>query len=308
MRDVSGTTRTMTMTSAQVTLNPVPIARTISTPSGPVGYLVFHDHIATSEAALINAINTLRAQNIVDLILDIRYNGGGYLDIASALAYMIGGSMTAGQAFERLTFNDKHPNTNPVTGQPLTATPFHTTGRFGSSNGTPLPTLNLPQPRVYVLTGPNTCSASEAIINGLRGVNVDVYQIGSTTCGKPYGFYAQDNCGTTYFSIQFQGNNAKGFGAYSDGFSPNNTSGIAGERLPGCSVADDFDSALGDPAEARLAAALTFRDGNNQPSACPAATGFAPGVLTKLGQPLHIADGVMLKSPVRENRILQDMQ
>ena len=35
--------------------------------------------------------------------------------------------------------------------------------------------------------------------------SVQVFQIGSTTCGKPYGFYPQDNCGTTYFSIQFQG-------------------------------------------------------------------------------------------------------
>ena len=57
----------------------------------------------------------------------------------------------------------------------------------------------------------HTCSASEAIINGLRGVNVQVIQIGSITCGKPYGFYSQDNCGTTYFSIQFKGVNAAGF-------------------------------------------------------------------------------------------------
>ena len=48
-------------------------------------------------------------------------------------------------------------------------------------------------------------------------------QIGSTTCGKPYGFYPEDNCGTTYFSIQFQGVNAKGFGDYPDGFTPANS-------------------------------------------------------------------------------------
>ena len=55
-----------------------------------------------------------------------------------------------------------------------------------------------------------------AVINGLRGVNVEVYVIGSTTCGKPYGFYPTDNCGTTYFSIQFRGVNALGFGDYTD--------------------------------------------------------------------------------------------
>ena len=71
--------------------------------------------------------------------------------------------------------------------------------------------------------------------------------IGGTTCGKPYGFFPQDNCGTTYFAIQFQGVNQQGFGDYGDGFAPT------------CAVADDFGHALGDPAEGRLAAALSFR-------------------------------------------------
>ena len=81
-----------------------------------------------------------------------------------------------------------------------------------------MPTLNLAT--VYVLTGAGTCSASEAIINGLRGVGVQVIEVGSTTCGKPYGFYPQDNCGTTYFSIEYKGVNDMGFGDYTDGFSP----------------------------------------------------------------------------------------
>ena len=42
-----------------------------------VGYLVFHDHIATAESALIDAINQLRGANIQDLVLDLRYNNGG---------------------------------------------------------------------------------------------------------------------------------------------------------------------------------------------------------------------------------------
>ena len=95
------------------------------------------------------------------------------------------------------------------------------------------------------MTGGMTCSASESIINGLRGVNVQVIQIGSTTCGKPYGFYPEDNCGTTYFSVQFKGVNAAGFGDYTDGFAPNNRTAAGGERLPGCSVRDDFGFALG---------------------------------------------------------------
>ena len=88
---------------------------------------------------------------------------------------------------------------------------------------------------MYIITGPGTCSASESIINSLRGVNVNVYLIGSTTCGKPYGFYPTDNCGTTYFSIQFRGENAANFGDYTDGFSPANTQGVRGHR--GCRAA-----------------------------------------------------------------------
>jgi hypothetical protein len=116
---------------------------------------------------------------------------------------------------------------------------------------------------VFVLTGPETCSASEAVINGLRGVNVQVIQIGSTTCGKPYGFYPQDNCGTTYFSIEFQGDNAQGFGDYPDGFSPQNSAALTSAVLPGCSVADDFSHQLGDPAEGRLSEALDYRAGGS---------------------------------------------
>src|SRR6185437_7266040 len=110
-----------------------------------------------------------------------------------------------------------------------------------------------------VLTGPGTCSASEAVMNGLNGVNVQVIQIGSTTCGKPYGFYPQDNGGTTYFAIECQGDNAKGFGNYPDGFSPQKSSTVTSAALPGCSVADDFTPQLGDSSEGRLAAALTYR-------------------------------------------------
>jgi hypothetical protein len=73
---------------------------------------------------------------------------------------------------------------------------------------------------VFVLTSADTCSASESIVNGLRGAGVTVHLVGSTTCGKPYGFYPQDNCGTTYFAIQFQGVNFLGFGDYADGFTP----------------------------------------------------------------------------------------
>jgi C-terminal processing protease CtpA/Prc len=295
--------REVTMTAQEITSDPVQGETIIDTAMGKVGYMIFNDHIATAEQALINAVNYFNTNGPIDeLILDMRYNGGGYLAIASQFSYMIAGDVpTAGRTFELQQFNDKYPNTNPLTGQTLLPTPFYDTTLGlpfnGGPAGQPLPTLNLS--RVFVLTGSGTCSASEAIMNGLRGVDVEVIQIGSTTCGKPYGFYATDNCGTTYFTIQFRGVNAKNFGDYTDGFSPTEIPSNMGE-LPGCVVADDFDHLLGDPAEGRLAAALGYINGNG----CPAPSGLAPGeVLSKPGAPAMPADGILPKSPWHTNRM-----
>jgi carboxyl-terminal processing protease len=280
VRGVDGLTRDVTLVSQEVAYDPVPVVDLFSTPSGNVGYILFNDHVGTAEAALEEAVNTLRqGSGISDLILDLRYNGGGYLDIASEAAYMVANpTLTSGRTFERLVFNDKHPNTDPVTGRTITPTPFHSTSQgFSGAAGRALPNLGLN--RVYVITGPGTCSASESIINALRGVNVQVYLIGSTTCGKPYGFYPTDNCGTTYFTIQFRGENDARFGDYSDGFSPANTAVSPGVLVPGCSVADDFSRELGDPSEGRVAAALAFRASNNQ--TCPMASGVAEPRLSK---------------------------
>jgi carboxyl-terminal processing protease len=302
IQDLNSTTsRTITLQAQQITETPVAAVEVLGTAPDAVGYILFNDHIETAEQELIDAVKTLSNAAVSDLVLDIRYNGGGYLDIASELAYMIAGpGSTAGQTFERQTFNDKNPSTNPVTGQALTPVPFHATSQGFSTTtpaGTPLPTLNLS--RVFVITGVNTCSASEAIINSLRGVGVNVIQIGSTTCGKPYGFYPQDNCGTTYFSIEFQGVNAAGFGDYPDGFTPQNSTTAASVSLPGCSVADDFAHTLGDQAEGRLTATLQYRTNG----VCPTPpSGVANPAVADLAR---AADGTAVKSTWRRNRIFR---
>jgi C-terminal processing protease CtpA/Prc len=293
-------TRTVTMVSATMASTPVQNVETIASGGGSVGYMLFNDHIATAEAGLVDAFTQLKAAGVTDLVLDIRYNGGGYLDIASEVAYMIAGpAATAGKAFEKTAFNDKYPTTDPVTGAPITPIGFHSTGQgFSVSPGQALPALGLS--RVVLLTGTNTCSASESIINSLRGVGVEVILVGGTTCGKPYGFYPQDNCGTTYFSIEFKGVNNQGFGDYPDGFSPANASGTVGVMVPGCAVADDFGHALGDSSEGRLAAALGYLAGG----ACPAPTsGSRPAVAAAAAAPPP--EGLLYRSPFRENRILR---
>ena len=295
-----GVTRVVQMTAEAVVAQPVHNVTTLASPMGTVGYLTFNDHSAIAETALIEAVEALAG--VDELILDIRYNGGGFLAIASQLAYMIAGEAnTAGRTFELMRFNDKHPSTNPVTGAPLQPTPFYNTtlgSPFPEPPGQPLPSLDLG--RVFVLTGPNTCSASEAVVNALRGIGVEVVQVGATTCGKPYGFYPEDNCGTTWFTIQFQGVNDQGFGDYPDGFSPSTAPALATD-LPGCAVADDFTHPLGDPLERRLEAALHYLE----TGACPPAQARAPGDAGT--SRLAAADGHMPKPPWRENRIVSPL-
>ena len=77
------------------------------------------------------------------IIIDERYNGGGYLDLASEVAYMIANTtLTSGRTFERIVFNDKNPSRNPITGEILAPTPFHSTTQGFAGAGTanqPLP-------------------------------------------------------------------------------------------------------------------------------------------------------------------------
>jgi hypothetical protein len=305
VQDVGSTTpRTVTLLSANVTSKSVPDVRTIPSASGLVGYLLFNNHLAQAETELVAAINTLKSAVVTDLVLDMRYNGGGYLDIASELAYMIADTnKTGGQTFELVQFNSKHPSTDPVNGDPLTPTAFHDqTQGFSLTRGQPLPNLGLQ--RVFVLTTSGTCSASEAVINSLQGVGVQVIQIGTTTCGKPYGFYPTDNCGTTYFSIQFRGVNARNFGDYTDGFTPStamNTSSGSSATLPGCVVNDDFTHPLGDQSESLLFVALGYR--TNQSCSVPPA-GLAPGMSVKQ-MTRGAAEGVLVRSPMREIRVLR---
>ncbi|WP_228121929.1 S41 family peptidase [Variovorax paradoxus] len=275
------------LTAQRITSTPVQFTRTIGLAGNRVGYLLFNDHITTAEAQLVEAVNTLKQDGgIQDLVIDMRYNGGGQLRIASRLAYMVAGpGPTNGRTFELLTFNDKNPYRTTLADN---LTPFFTTTRTGQ----PLPTLNLS--RVTLLTSGGTCSASESVINSLRGVGVTVNLVGTTTCGKPYGFVPQDNCGTTYFAVNFKGVNQAGFGDYGDGFAPH----------AGCVVSDDFSHPLGDPAERRLAAALRLRDTGS--CAAPTASAKAadtPG-LEKGDTPLDDEPALLPRSPLRENRLI----
>jgi len=286
-----------TMVASAVALTSV--ESTVLTVGGgqKVGYLLFNDHVLTAEQPLINAFAALQSAGVSDLVLDLRYNGGGYLYIASEVGTMIAGAGSAnGQVFENTVFNRKRTGENDTTFFPTIAC-VPNPNTFQCTTSAALPSLNLS--RVYVLVSGSTCSASEAILNGLRGIGVQVHLIGSTTCGKPYGFFGQDNCGVTYFPIEFQGVNAQGFGDYADGFVPGGN-GTPANRLPGCAANDDLDHALGDPAEGQLAAALSYRASGN--------TACLPVMASPRASPLSaggtgaLAQGRVIKPAVLTNR------
>lgn len=98
------------LTPEDVSTTPVRYAQVLSTPAGKVGYIYFDDHIGKAVPLLNDAFTTFRKEGATNLILDLRYNGGGYLYIARDLAFMIGGSNTTGKVFEKLVYNDKLPD------------------------------------------------------------------------------------------------------------------------------------------------------------------------------------------------------
>lgn len=222
-----------------------------------VGYMLFNAFSTASEKKLYEAMQYLDSQNVTQLILDLRYNSGGYISIASQLGYMIAGSaQTQNKIFGQTQFNDKHPTIDPFTGETITDDIFYSTGLgFSLDETLPLPSLNLS--RVYVITTQETCSASEGLINGLRGIGIEVIQIGSTTCGKPYGYYALDNCGSTYYFVQMKMSNALGYGDFVDGFTPSSFDDGQAD-IKGCFEADDLTNELGNRNEASLSQALHY--------------------------------------------------
>ncbi len=300
-RTVENTQVSYQLRSADVASSPVQNAKVINTEKGPVGYFQFNSYIVPAQRQLINAVELFRNAAVSELVVDLRYNGGGLLALAGQLGYMVTGpNIIQGRYFERLQFNDKYPNTNPITGDSLSPTPFYNREidyETGTLTNTVLPNLNLS--RIYVLTTENTCSASEAFMNGLRGIDVEVIQIGGKTCGKPYGFYPQDNCGTTYFSIQFSGINSKGFGDYADGFNPTNTPVFAAD-VKGCPATDDFSKLLGDPKEDMLETALHYVQTNSclsiAASGVNKAVGSASGVAAGLSD-RTTAQGLSVRDP-----------
>ena len=226
IRSVSGQLRTISLTSTQFPVDTVLEESTIIRNGITTGYLAFDSFLETSAAELDSTFAAFRAENIQELVLDLRYNLGGRVDISNKLASLIIGSEGDGRVFTTFALNDRYDELNES---------------IQFSTETEALDLN----RVIVLTTSSTCSASELVINSLRPY-MEVVVIGSSTCGKPYGSSGRQACGKQMNALQYEFVNGEGSGGYYNGLAAD------------CAAEDDLGRWLGDPQEGMLSAALDY--------------------------------------------------
>ena len=204
-----GRDTTITSAKSSFTINTVLVCDTLHLKTGAIaGHLVFESFIDPSEAELATAFAYFKARNVTKFILDLRYNGGGYLYIAQELASYLGGNVTAGTTFAKLTYNNKVQSV--VEANPLNKTVYY----FAQTSSS----INLSE--VVVITTRLTASASEAVMNGLNP-HVNIVSVGDTTNGKPVGMNGW-SCGNKYWfwPITFKTVNSANAGEYFDGIAP----------------------------------------------------------------------------------------
>ncbi|WP_305422972.1 S41 family peptidase [Photobacterium leiognathi] len=252
---LDGSVKDVLLTPEDNTITPAMYINTFSSDHGQVGYFMLNEFHRQAQDRLIEYFTYFAAHDVKELIIDLRYNQGGLLYLSAQLGYMIAYQQSINRIFESLTYNDKQSQKNTDllfinryidwTNQVIT--------------NTLLPTLNLN--RVFILTTNNTASASESLINALRGIDVEVILIGDNTYGKPYGFIPEPNCDMVYYIVQFVGQNEKGFGDYPYGFEPVDTEvteiGL-NQYVRGCRINDDIEKPLGSIADPMITHAMNI--------------------------------------------------
>jgi C-terminal processing protease CtpA/Prc len=170
--------KTVALTKTVLDENPILVNTVITSGSKKIGYLLYNGFYSNYDTKLNEAFGTLKSQGITDLVLDLRYNGGGSVQTATRLASMITGSFT-GQVFSKQQWNAK------IESYYSTNNPESLKDFFVDKIGTtPINSLNMT--KIYILTSKSSASASELVINGLKPY-MNVVQIGDITVGKNVG-------------------------------------------------------------------------------------------------------------------------
>lgn len=257
LRDLSGVQRTVTLSKAVFEIDPVSNrygAKILVDGARRVGYLNLRTFIDTAETDLRAAFADFKAQGVTELIIDLRYNGGGLISIAAIMADLMAAGR-AGQAFGYVTFRDSKASENETI-------PFD-----------PQPESIAPTRIAFIGTG-STASASEMVINGMvpyLGGNMAL--IGSNTYGKPVGQVALDRpeCDDRLRAVALKIENADRQGEYYNG--------LATTVANTCRANDDIAHQLGDPNEAMVRVALDFLAGRS----CTAISAIGVRAVTERG-------------------------
>jgi carboxyl-terminal processing protease len=244
-------TRDVSVAKADYELTPVSSrygARIINDGGRQVGYVNLRTFISTADPALRNAFAQFRAAGITDIIVDLRYNGGGLVSIAELFGDLLGRDRSTSEVFSFTTFRPEKSSNDST--------------RFFR----PQPQSVAPTRVAFIGTG-GTASASELVINSfIPYLRTNAALIGTNTYGKPVGQIALDRsaCDDRLRVIAFATQNSLRQGNYFDGLAP--------FVQASCQAGDDISRPLGDPLEASTRSALDFLAGR----ACTPISGVPP--------------------------------
>jgi C-terminal processing protease CtpA/Prc len=234
-----GVTREVSLSKTDYSLDPVSDrygAKIIQDGAKQIGYLNLRTFIDTADPNLRDAFANFRAQGVTEVIVDLRYNGGGLVSQSELLGDLLGGNQT-GKVFSYTTFRDSKAGNNEVT--TFTSQP-----------------QSIAATKIAFIGLGGTASASELVINAFvpyLGSNMAL--VGSNTYGKPVGQIGLDKpeCDDRLRVIAFKLENANHQGEY--------FTGLAGVVPNTCAASDDIAHQLGDPNEAIIRTAIDFLDG-----------------------------------------------
>ena len=186
-----------------------------------VGYLVYMGFEHEFFDTLLTAFDEFKSAGVTDLILDLRYNGGGHVVSSQGLASIIAGSWCKDKVFAYDRYNDDRMKAIGCDPADYRTYDYH---KFFNDLAE---RYNFSFSKFYVIVSSRTASASELLINALRGINYEVIVVGNeNSIGKdvgmevPYEKTIGDYCYQPVV-ITFQSYNAKGESDYNNGFAPN---------------------------------------------------------------------------------------
>ncbi|PAW94133.1 hypothetical protein CKK33_11760 [Mucilaginibacter sp. MD40] len=264
------TTFDVNLTTGTYTVNPVLASKVIDPGNGQkVGYVVFNSFttLDNSQSKLDAVFSDFAAQGVQNLVVDLRYNGGGSVATAEYLSNLIAPTSVNGQTMFTYYFNQTMVNKQATilqnqkfkyNGQIYSMfdydySPSAWTEKFDKSGKPDLGLKNV----FFLVTG-STASASELTINNLLPItSLNVKLIGTTTYGKPVGFFAWDINKYQLYMPEFETKNSAGKGGYYTGMRPA-TNPSASTDYAGKPVSDDVTKDFGDPTEGMLATALSY--------------------------------------------------